>query len=188
VAGASGRMTHLAQVGYRCECVQVVQCRLGWGRKRWRVAPDGIGWGGAGPGSWGEATIATTIIIIPLSSISISIIMSMSCISSSIVIILIITIILIIKTLTQGELLLHAPLNQAGRLVGSPMSLCVGRRPGSLSTLGPLAWRPGSLVRRLGHWLLANAPHWCMSVGGPSSAVGPLMTATAPTRCAKGVG
>jgi hypothetical protein len=39
-----------------------------------------------------------------------------------------------------------------------------------------------------GHWLLAILPDRCMSVGGPSFALGPLMTATAPTRCVSGVG
>ena len=52
----------------------------------------------------------------------------------------------------------------------------------------PGHYRPGSLVRRLGLRLPANAPNRCMSVGGPSFAVGPFKMATVPTRCAQGLG
>ena len=73
-----------------------------------------------------------------------------------------------------------APLNQAGRLV--------------FAHAAPNCWAGLPMVSdpqpdaHWGHWLLANAPDRCMSVGGPSFAVGPLMTATAPTRCVSGVG
>ena len=73
-----------------------------------------------------------------------------------------------------------APLNQAGRLV--------------FAHAAPNCWAGLPMVSdpqpdaHWGHWLLANAPDRCMSVGGPSFAVGPLMTATAPTRCVQGVG
>ena len=82
-----------------------------------------------------------------------------------------------------------APLNQAGHLVGLLMPLCVGHAFCSLCTsrgIGLPAW-----IMYLAAGPMASGqhtPNQCMRVGGPSFALGPLMTATAPTWCAQGSG